>query len=121
DDLGYASPDAAGLGRAFAEFARRWLSWEVDPDQVTPLNDVVSGLYDFVRVLTEPGDGVIINPPVYHPFFPVISETGRRVVEAPLREGGELDIDAIEVAFAAGARALILCNPHNPTGAVLGR
>jgi cystathionine beta-lyase len=121
EDAGYASPDAAGLGDAFAEFAQRWLNWKVDPEQVTPLNDVVAGLYDLVRVLSEPGDGVIVNPPVYHPFFPVVSETGRRVVEAPLGEGGELDLDAIDAAFAAGARVLILCNPHNPTGAVLGR
>jgi cystathionine beta-lyase len=121
DDLGYASPDAAGLGEAFAGFAQRRFGWEVDPAQVTPLNDVVSGLYDFVRVLTEPGDGVIINPPVYHPFFPVITETGRTIVEAPLRDGRELDIDAVESAFADGARVLILCNPHNPTGDVLAR
>ena len=121
DDLGYASADAAGLGKAFAGFAQRRFGWEVDPAQVTPLNDVVSGLYDFVRVLTEPGDGVIINPPVYHPFFPVIEQTGRTIVEAPLADGNELDIDAIEAAFADGARALILCNPHNPTGRVLSR
>jgi cystathionine beta-lyase len=121
DDLGYASADAAGLGTAFAGFAQRRFDWEVDPAQVTPLNDVVSGLYDFVRVLTEPGDGVIINPPVYHPFFPVITETGRTVVEAPLGDGSAVDLDAIEAAFADGARALILCNPHNPTGRVLGR
>jgi cystathionine beta-lyase len=121
DDLGYASADAAGLGGAFAGFAQRRFGWEVDPAQVTPLNDVVSGLYDFVRVLTEPGDGVIINPPVYHPFFPVIEQTGRAIVEVPLKNAGDLDIDGIEAAFAAGARALILCNPHNPTGRVLER
>jgi cystathionine beta-lyase len=121
DDLGYASADAAGLGRAFAGFAQRRFGWEVDPARVAPLNDVVSGLYDFVRVLTEPGDGVVINPPVYHPFFPVIEQTGREIVEAPLRDGRELDVDAIEAAFTAGARLLILCNPHNPTGRVLGR
>ncbi len=121
DDAGYSSPDAAGLGDAFAGFARRRFGWEVDPAQVTPLNDVVSGLYDFVRVLSEPGDGVIINPPVYHPFFPVITETGRTVVEVPLSDGRELDLDALAEAFAAGNRVLILCNPHNPTGTVLKR
>jgi cysteine-S-conjugate beta-lyase len=121
DDAGYASPDAAGLGRAFAGFAQRRLGWEVDAERVAPLNDVVSGLFEFVRVLTQPGDGIVINPPVYHPFFAVIEQTGRTVVEAPLRDGRELDLDAIEAAFAGGARVLILCNPHNPTGAVLAR
>ena len=44
DDLGYANPDAAGLGDAVAGFCRRRLGFEVDPAQVTPLNDVVAGL-----------------------------------------------------------------------------
>jgi cysteine-S-conjugate beta-lyase len=121
DDAGYASPDAAGLGSAFAGFAQRRFGWTVDPAQVTPLNDVVSGLYEFVRVLSEPGDGVIINPPVYHPFFPVITETGRTVVEVPVDDRGKLDLDALGAAFAAGNRLMILCNPHNPTGSVLDR
>lgn len=121
DDLGYASTDAARLGPAFAEFAVRRHAWDVDPAQVTPLNDVVAGLTELVRVLTEPGDGVLVNPPVYHPFFSLITDAGRRVVEAPLTASRDLDLDAIEQAFAAGTRVLILCNPHNPTGRVLDR
>ena len=120
-DAGYASPDAAGLGGAFAGFAERRMGWGVDPERVTPVNDVVSGLSELVRVLTEPGAGVVITPPVYHPFFSLIEEAGRRVVEAPLSNGRELDLDAIERAFEGGVRVLILCNPHNPTGAVLTR
>ncbi len=121
DDLGYANPDAAGLGDAVAGFCGRRLGFEVDPAQVTPLNDVVAGLAELVRVLTAPGDGVIVNPPVYHPFFSLIEQAGRRVVEVGLVGGRELDVEGIDRAFAAGARVLFLCNPHNPTGGVLGR
>lgn len=122
DDCGYANPLApGGLREAFAGFAGRRLGWEVDPERVVPLVDVVSGLSELLRVLTEPGDGVVINPPVYHPFFSLIAEAGRRVVEVPLADGRELDLDGVARAFAGGARALILCNPHNPTGAVLER
>ena len=64
---------------------------------------------------------MIINPPVYHPFFSLIEQAGRRVVGVGLAGGRELDLEGIDRAFAAGARALILCNPHNPTGEVLGR
>jgi cysteine-S-conjugate beta-lyase len=120
DDTGYANPSASGLGEAFAGFAARRLGWRVDPAQVAPLNDVVDGIAQLLRVLTHPGEAVIINPPVYHPFFSVIAEVGRQTVEVPLRDGRELDLAAIEERFAAGARALVLCNPHNPTGAVLG-
>jgi cystathionine beta-lyase len=59
----------------------------------------------------------VIDTPVYHPFFSVIEELGCELMEAPLFDG-ELDPKAIERCFATGARALILCSPHNPTGTV---
>jgi cystathionine beta-lyase len=70
-------------------------------------------------VLTEPGDGVVINPPVYHPFSLLTRELGRTVVDVPLlriEEGGRLDLEGLERAFAGGARVYLLCHPHNPTG-----
>jgi len=63
----------------------------------------------------------VITPPVYHPFFSLVPEAKRELVEVPLAGGRELDLDGIEEAFAAGARAMILCNPHNPTGTVARR
>jgi cysteine-S-conjugate beta-lyase len=68
-------------------------------------------------VLTPDGAGIVINPPVYPPFFSIIAETGRRVVEVPLADG-HLDLDGVREALRAGARAVLLCNPHNPTGHV---
>ncbi len=121
DDAGYANPRAAGLGAALAGFAERRLGWAVDPAHVVCLNDVVAAIAELLGVLTEPGDGVILDPPVYHPFFPMIEQAGRTVAEAPLAGGRELDLDAIERCFGAGARVLLLCNPQNPTGAVATR
>ena len=84
--------------------------------------DVSLGNVEVLRRVTEPGDGVIITPPVYHPFFDLLPEAGCSVVEVPLLggidEGWSLDLDGIDAAFAAGARAMLLCNPHNPTGTV---
>ncbi|HVO53683.1 MAG TPA: aminotransferase class I/II-fold pyridoxal phosphate-dependent enzyme [Solirubrobacterales bacterium] len=120
DDTGYAWPEAIGLAEAFAGFAARRLGWEVDPALVSPANDVVGALTAVLRQIAEPGDGVVINTPVYHPFFSVVEEVGCELVEAPLL-GSELDPDAVEAAFAAGARVLILCSPHNPTGGVPSR
>jgi cysteine-S-conjugate beta-lyase len=120
-DTGYADPEAAGLATAFAGFMRRRLGWEVDPGGVIAVRDVVDGLGELVEVLTEPGEGVVINPPVYYPFFTLVRERRRRLVEVPLLGGRELDVEGVETAFAAGARVLILCNPHNPTGAVAER
>jgi cystathionine beta-lyase len=120
-DTGYASPAASGLGEAFAAFAERRMGWIVDPEQVIPCNDVVAGLRDLLRVIVEPGSGVVLTPPVYHPFFSLVPEAGCELVEVPLIGGRELDIAGIERALASGARAVVLCNPHNPTGIVYGR
>jgi cystathionine beta-lyase len=123
-DLGYAHADASGVGAAFAGFAARRWGWAVDPEAVVAVPDVMVGVAELLRGLTPPGAGVVITPPVYPPFFSVIAETGRRVVEVPLRDAGEerrLPLDGIRAALSDGARAVLLCNPHNPTGAVAAR
>jgi cystathionine beta-lyase len=121
DDCGYPTPD--GLGDSFGGFARRRFGWTVDAATVWLASDVVVGIAETLRLLTQPGEGVVVNPPVYPPFFSTIREIGRAVVEAPLAAGAtwELDFDALERAFAGGARTYLFCNPHNPTGRVFAR
>jgi cystathionine beta-lyase len=120
DDCGY--PHAERLGEAFAAFATERHGWTVDPERVALVPDVVSGIEGLVRALTEPDAGVVVNPPVYGPFFTTVAAAGRRIVEAPLVRDDDgvwqLDLDSLEQAFAGGAAAYILCNPHNPTGRV---
>ncbi|HVW47052.1 MAG TPA: aminotransferase class I/II-fold pyridoxal phosphate-dependent enzyme [Solirubrobacterales bacterium] len=115
DDTGYGYPAALGLAEAFADFAAARWDWTVDPARVSPAPDVVNAITSLLRSITTPGDRVVINTPVYHPFFAVIEELGCGLAEAPLVDG-ELDVDAIDREFRAGAVALILCSPHNPTG-----
>jgi len=121
DDTGYSNPSGSGLAETFAVFARRRFAWEVDPGQVTATSDVVGGLRALLELAAGPREGVIINPPVYFPFFSIIPEAGRELIEVPLDESGNLDLEAVGRAFEAGARAMILCSPHNPTGTVPGR
>jgi cysteine-S-conjugate beta-lyase len=123
-DLGYSSAPGSGLGEGFAGFARRRWDWEVDPEAVLAIPDVMVGVAELLRVLTKPGAGVVITTPVYPPFFSVIAEVGRRVVEVPLLgpdRAERLPLEGIEEAFSHGAEAMLLCNPHNPTGYVAGR
>ena len=118
-DCGYAMP--AGLGETFARFAETRHGWTVDPGRVHLVPDVMAGVDVILRLATEPDDGVVINTPVYPPFFEHITGAHRRVVEVPLIRvdaGWELDFAGLETAFAAGARGYLLCNPHNPTGRV---
>lgn len=122
-DLGYAAASRSALPDAFARFAARRWDWHVDPQAVVAVPDVMVGVGELLRLLTPAGAGVVVTTPVYPPFFSVIAEVGRTVVEVPLLEPGEgarLPLDGIRDAFAAGARAMLLCNPHNPTGYVAG-
>lgn len=122
-DCGYAWPDQE-LSAALASFERARFGWDLDPDGVVLIPDVMAGVAELLRLALNPGDGVVINTPVYPPFFSHIAEAGCRVVEAPLAlsaRGFELDLGALEQAFIAGSRAYLLCNPHNPTGRVFSR
>lgn len=117
-DTGYTPPDP-GLRAAYVGFARRRFGWELEPKRVAWTGDVMMGVVELLRATVAPGDRVVITPPVYPPFFFCIEEAGGVPQEVPLLasdDGWVLDLDGIEAALAAGARAVLLCNPHNPTG-----
>jgi cystathionine beta-lyase len=116
-DTGYpaAVPD---LGAAYARFAKDRWDMVVDPDAVTAVTDVGVGVVELLRVLTRPGDSVVISPPVYPPFFNWAPEAAARLHEVPLTGDFRLDLGALERAFATHPAVYVLCNPHNPVGRV---
>lgn len=119
-DTGYTPPDL-GVKAAFVAFARRRFGWDVDAARVRTTGDVMMGVVELIRATMRPGDRVITTPPVYPPFAMCIEEAGCTVEEVPLVDTGagwELDLVGIEAALVDGARAVLLCNPHNPTGTV---
>lgn len=119
-DTGYTPPDP-GLSAAYTGFARRRLGWEIDPARIRWTGDVMMGVVELLRATTRPGDRVITTPPVYPPFALCIEEAGCVVEAVPLVDTGDawqLDLPGIDAALAGGARAVLLCNPHNPTGTV---
>ncbi|HEY7325416.1 MAG TPA: aminotransferase class I/II-fold pyridoxal phosphate-dependent enzyme [Streptosporangiaceae bacterium] len=124
-DLGY--PARSELGEAFSEFAANRLGgWSPQPDFVFAIPDVMAGVAEVVRSITGPRAAVVINPPVYPPFFSHLELAGRRIAEAPLAampDGSyDLDLGALDVALAQpGVGAYLLCNPHNPVGRVWSR
>ncbi len=114
-------------GNEFNEAIVNWMKkrhgWDVDPGWLSFSPGVVPALNMLVMALTEPGDRIIVQPPVYFPFFGAIRENGREIVENPLiLKDGRLSMDLDDLRKkAVGARMLLLCHPHNPGGSVWTR
>ena len=120
--LGYL-PDAiaADLARACAGWQSRRYGWEVPPERITPLADVVAGLQAAIEHFTPPGSAVVLPTPAYMPFLKVPGTLGRELVQVPMveRDGrATYDVDGIAAALAAGAGLVVHVNPHNPLGRV---
>ena len=115
-DTGYAMP-LDGLGEALSGFAERRWGWRIDPAGVTAATDVSAGVVEMLRLFTAPGDRVVINPPVYSPFFDWLAEARTTLQAVPLADG-RLDLPALDRAFATKPAAFVLCNPQNPVGRV---
>ncbi|MFF3255811.1 MalY/PatB family protein [Actinacidiphila glaucinigra] len=121
-DTGY--PAGTAYAEALAGFARERWGWDgVAVERASIVPDVMLGVVEMLRLVTGPGDPVIVNCPVYPPFYQFVTHMDRRVVEAPLGPGLRLDLAVLEEAFArstagGGRAAYLLCSPHNPTGTV---
>lgn len=122
-DTGYLGPFPE-LFDAFANFsAKRW-GWQVDTKQMRIATDVGVGIVEIMRVLIKPGEKVMLNSPVYENIWRWISEVHATTVDTPLSEDNlsyKLDLAAIEKEYQNGVKVHILCNPHNPVGAVFSK
>ena len=124
-DFGYLTERAvADMAHACAAWQRDRYGWDVDPDRVRPLPDVITGLAAAITVFSRPGSPVILPTPAYMPFLTIPGSLGREVIQVPMAvDGGRyvLDLDGIDAAFRRGGDLLILCNPSNPVGRVYGK
>lgn len=123
--LGYELPSIALLESVAARMERLY-GWQIDPDMVVATPGIVSGFNAAARAVCAPGDGVLMQPPVYFPFLSVHENLGLVRQFAPLlkmTDGEviryEIDFDAFEAVIGSGEAhtgLFLLCNPHNPTG-----
>lgn len=106
--------------RAMLDFMQRRHGIALAEDEQTLMPCVVTGLRAAVLALTKPGDGVIVQPPVYGPFYFSIRENERSIIECPLLRDEKgyytMDLASVEKACQNGAKMMLLCNPHNPVG-----
>lgn len=119
-DLGYTGP-VPEVAEAFAGFAKERWNWQIDKSQLKLVTDVGVGVVEFLRANGAAGGKVLINSPVYHGFWEWLGELKIEIVDVPLLDRFELDLDGIEKQFAAGVKFLLLCNPQNPVGKAFSR
>jgi len=121
---GYASKTDSYLSAVCGWMARH-KAWAVNPEWILMMPGVVTALHVIVRHFTAPGDKVLIQRPVYHPFTFSIENNQREVASSALRLTGdryEMDFDDLaEKAADPAAKLAILCSPHNPVGRVWSR
>lgn len=110
---------------SFYEAVQGWMQrrhgWEVPKEWIVPCPSLMTALGLLLQQLTAPGDKVVVQSPVYYSFHKIIKLSEREVAESPLKiENGRyvMDYEHLEQTFAAGAKLMLLCNPHNPVGRV---
>ena len=106
---------------AIIRFMKDRHEYDVKKEWITYLPDVVFGLHLAVCTFSEPGDEIILMPPVYGPFFRVVEQNNRVIKECWMKnENGyySMDYDKLEAAVTEKTKAVMLCNPHNPAGRV---
>lgn len=119
----------AAVRKSYYQAVIDWLArrqgWKVMADSIVLVPGVVTALHVAIHAFSEPGDYILLQTPVYHPFYRTINETRRRLLENPLmrhEHGYELDlVDLEEKLRTYHPKIMILCNPHNPTGRVYTR
>lgn len=127
-DLGVTGYLPAKLATDLSEATARWYAdsygWQISPDRVHHVPDVIAAFELAIEHFTTPGSAVIVPTPAYMPFLLVPPMHGRRVIEVPSIEiegRWVMDLDRVAQAFRDGGEMLVLCNPHNPLGTVATR
>jgi len=109
---------------AIIDWMEKRHEWKIEKEMISFSPGVVSGVSMLIMALSEPGDKVIVQPPVYFPFFSIVKGSGRRIVENPLllKEGRYyFDFENLRKSIDNQTKLLILCSPHNPGGMVWKR
>jgi len=121
---GYSMPED-GFFDAVINWQKKRHGWDIKKDWITFCPGIVPGLNMIIRAMTHPGDKVIVQPPVYYPFFDVILNNGRQIEKNSLKlENGQYRMDFDDLQKKAKdprSKAIILCSPHNPVGRVWSR
>ena len=110
--------------KSVIDWMKRRHNWEIQKGRISSSPGVVAGLTIAIEAFSKPGDGVVVQPPVYFPFFDCVKGTTRKMVENPLKiENGRytFDFEDLKSKIDENTKLLLLCNPQNPGGMVWTR
>ena len=121
--FGYSAAPEPDYSDAVIDWFKRRENWEIKPEELIYVNGTVEAMKQIILALTEPGDGVIIQRPVYGPFSSTIEGTGRTIVNNQLISDDEgyytMDFEDLEQKCKdPDNKLLMLCSPHNPVGRI---
>lgn len=112
----------SGLLPALSGWLKTRHNWVVDPNHILRAPNVLNSMSMAINTFTNPGDGLIVQPPVFFDFYDIAVENHRKIIKNPLREHEghyTMDFEDLEAKAAdSSAKILLLCNPHNPVGRV---
>ena len=112
-------PDS--IYQAIIDWFQRRHQWTIERDWIVFAPGVVPSLFAAAKTFAQEGEGVIVQSPVYFPFFSAVTTNNRKLINNPLREINgryEIDFEHLETCAQQGAKLLMLCTPHNPVGRV---
>lgn len=117
--FGYTAVPAA-VWEAVAAWTATRYKWPTETRWMSYTSGVITGLNIAIQTFTRPGEGIVVQPPVYPPFHSSVQSNGRNLVYNPLVEDGKgcfrFDPDQLRECISGDTRMLVLCNPHNPVG-----
>ncbi len=118
-DYGYRFVDIDALIPTWVNWVRHHHGWEIPEEQCAIFTSSMHALEAVMVTCTQPGDGVVLFSPVYHPFRTAIEGAGRRLVDINLREPDwTIDFEKLKAAIDSRVKVVLFCQPHNPTGHV---
>ena len=106
---------------AVRSWFRQYHQWDFPKEWILHTAMAMTAVAFYIQEVTKPGDGVILQTPMYYPFYGTIQQMGRKIMRNSLREQDgryELDFENLEYLLSTGGKLVVLCNPHNPTGRV---
>lgn len=122
--LGYTIPTKE-YNEAVVGWMKKRHDWDINEEWIVGAPGVVSAFFSAIKAFTEPGEGVIINTPVYYPFYDAMERNDRKIVGNCLVNDGERYVidyeDLAEKAKDPNNKILLFCSPHNPVGRVWER